>query len=313
MNVVVIGGGTGSFTVLRGIKRYKDWNISAVVSMFDNGGSTGKLRDEYGVLPPGDVRRCLIALSEEEVLRELFEYRFQKDSSVNGHSMGNLVLTALGDIMGSDEAGIEAASKILRIKGRVLPVSTVNAHLCAKFEDDSVITGETLIDIPKRDPNLRIKEVYLRPAARINPAVADVIRNADLIIAGPGDLYTSVIPNLLVRGMTEALEQSSARKLYVCNLMTKPGETQGYAASDHLAEVRKYGFRPDIMLCSNSTPSADAVERYARENQKLVEVDESDVKLVKADITSGIELVRHDSYKLADVIKNLVMDFKKEL
>jgi uncharacterized cofD-like protein len=310
MKVVVIGGGTGNFTVLRGIKQY-DWDISAIVSMFDSGGSTGKLRDEYGVLPPGDVRRCLVALSEDDILRKLFEYRFQENSSVNGHSMGNLVLTALGDIMGSDEAGIEAASKILRIKGRVLPVSTVNANLCARFEDGSIIEGESLIDVPQQDPNLKIEEVYLKPAARINPSVVDVIKEADLIIAGPGDLYTSVIPNLLVRGMRKALDQTSARKLYVCNLMTKPGETTNFTAADHVATMMKYGYNLDGVLCNGGLLDCKLVDEYAKQGQHPVAVDENElrdlgVEVILADVSSGKELVRHDSYKLAKEIKELL-------
>lgn len=304
MNIVVIGGGTGSFVVLKGLKKYVD-TITAVVSMFDNGGSTGVLRDEFGVLPPGDVRRCLVALADESVMRDLFIYRFKADCSLNGHSFGNLFLTALSNITGSDARAIKHASRILRIKGKVLPVSLDDAHLCAELEDKSVLKGETLIDIPERDPELRITDVWLEPSAKLNPDVREAIVSADLVVLGPGDLFTSVIPNLLVEGMTDALK--SAKLAYVCNLMTKPGETAGFSVSDHVSAIKKFGCAPDFVICSDSVVEPELLEKYAVKGQRLVSCDREniDTRIVEADLTSRPDLVRHDSDRLAQVILDL--------
>ncbi len=304
MKVVVIGGGTGSFTVLKGLKDKID-DLCAVVSMFDSGGSTGLLRDEFGILPPGDVRRCLIALADEnDLLRRLFMFRF--DERLKGHSFGNLFLTALSEITGSDAEAIKQASRILRIKGSVLPVSFDNCHLFAELENGKVLKGEASIDVPAHDPNLHIVKVWLEPEANANPEAVEAIMRADVVVVGPGDLFTSVIPNLLVKGVPEALKKAK-KVVYVCNLMTKPGETSGFSASAHLKEIMKYGCKPDFIVCNSSKGAPSLLKKYAVQNQFPVEVDEAEieklgVKLQSADIMASPELIRHDSERLADFL-----------
>src|SRR5574342_549309 len=311
MKVVVIGGGTGSFTALRGLKSKVD-DLSAVVTMFDSGGSTGLLRDEFGILPPGDVRRCLIALADENdnILRQLFMFRFDEHSSLQGHSFGNLFLTSLTELTGNGAEAIRQASKILRIKGRVLPVSFDNCNVCAELENKQVIKGETNIDIPRHDPNLRIIKAWLEPDAKANPEAVQAIKNADLVVIGPGDLFTSIVPNLLVKGIPEALKATKAKKVFVCSLMTKFGETTGFKASDYLKEVIKYGGSPDLVLCNTAKGNPVLLKKYANQNQFPVQVDDkeiskSGVKLVTGDVMSSLEIIRHDSEKLADALIKL--------
>lgn len=316
VSIVVIGGGTGSYTVLRGLKRHTS-EITAVVSMFDSGGSTGVLRDEFGILPPGDVRRCLLALSPEEaqtkVLRELFNMRFESQGSLGGHSFGNLLLTALTKISKDEAEAIQKAAQLLQIRGQVLPVTLDNRTLCAELPDGSVVKGETNIDIPKHDHSLRINRIFLDKPAVAYPAVLNAIREADLIVLGPGDLYTSVLPNLLVDGVSKAVAESDAVKVYVCNLMTKPGETTGFAASDFLSEVTRYlGGRPvDFIVCNDKLGSHDLLARYARQLAFPVAIDKDaidamGVRLISSDLITEPDLIRHDPGKLAGLIISLV-------
>ncbi|VVB81006.1 2-phospho-L-lactate transferase [uncultured archaeon] len=310
MRVVVIGGGTGSFTVLRGLKNRVE-ELSAVVSMFDSGGSTGLLRDEFGILPPGDVRRCLVALADEnDMLRKLFMYRFDEHSSLKGHSFGNLFLAALAEVAGNEVEAIKQASKILHIKGRVLPVSFDNANVCAELENGVKIKGERNIDVPHHDPYLRIVKEWLETEAKANAEACEAILKADLVVLGPGDLFSSIIPNLLVKGIPEALKKSKAKKVYVCNLMTKHGETTSFKASDHLREIIKYGGCPDIIVCNSSKGTSFLLQKYASQNQFPVIVDPEsvkklNVKLIAADVMSAPELIRHDSEKLAELLVEL--------
>ncbi len=310
---VVIGGGTGSYTVLRGLKKH-DVAITAVVSMFDSGGSTGMLRDEFGILPPGDVRRCLVALAEENgrnVLRELFSYRFDAECSLKGHSFGNLFLTALTRITGSEVEAIRQASKVLKIKGKVLPVSVDHAHLCAELEDGQIVRGETNIDVPKHDGSLRITRVFLEPEAAVYEATRRAIEQADILVIGPGDLYTSIIPNLLVKGVPEAIQKSHAKKVYVCNLMTKWGETNGFAVSDHAREILRYSglLMLDTIICNGKQADAALLRKYAQENAYPVQPDAAAEKLAKRIIAEELvrepELIRHDSEKLAEILVGL--------
>lgn len=311
MKVVVIGGGTGSFTVLRGLKNKVD-DICAIVSMFDSGGSSGLLRDEFGMLPTGDVRRCLIALADDDdnVLRQLFMFRFDEDSSLHGHSFGNLFLTALTELSGGEAEAIRQASRILRVKGRVIPVSLDKSDVCAELENKQVIKGEANIDIPHHDPNLRIVRVWLEPGANANEEAVSAIMGADLVVIGPGDLFTSIIPNLLVAGISGALEKTKARKVYVCNVMTKHGETTGFKASDFLKEIIEYGGHPDFIVCNTGTGSPKLLQKYKSQNQFPVVVDEDKIKvmrvqLVKGEVMSGEEIIRHDSERLADLLVKL--------
>src|SRR3989338_10208038 len=233
--IVVIGGGTGTFTVLSGLKKYPV-ELTAIVSMADDGGSTGVLRDEFGMLPAGDIRRALVALSSypEKFLTDLFTYRF-RDSEVDGHNFGNLILVALERVTGSFEHAVAAASRLLDVRGRVLPVTFSDVRLYAELENGEIIKGETNIDIPKHDGRLLIRRVWLQPKGRANPKALNAIMNADMIIIGPGYLFTSIIPNFLVSGIQNALWKSKAKKVYVANLMTKYGETNGFSGADFLA------------------------------------------------------------------------------
>ena len=218
--IVRIGGGSSGYTILRGLKQYP-LEITAVVNMFDSGGSAGVLRDELGILPPGDVRRALAALADGKqgtILRELFNFRFNDEGSVNGHSFGNLFLAALSSIYGSDIEAIRKASQILNLKGKVLPVSLDKSHIHATLEDGTKIVGETNIDIPKHDGSIPIKKIFLEPPAKIFDEAEQAILDADIIVIGPGDLYTSIIPNLLARGVPEALQKSKGKKVVVCKI-----------------------------------------------------------------------------------------------
>ncbi|MBI4919317.1 YvcK family protein [archaeon] len=311
--IVVIGGGTGSFTVLKGLKRYTN-NLTAVVSMFDSGGSTGILRDELGHLPPGDVRRCILALAPEDthtdVLRDLMSFRFENGKGLSGHSLGNLLLTALKEITKDEVLAIERLSQLLGLKGRVLPVTIDNSHLCAVMENGTIVRGETNIDIPDHDPNLKITKLFVDPPAHALIDAIDALKNADKIVIGPGDLYTSIIPNFLVKGIPEAIKESKAKKIYICNVMTKYGETNDYKASTFLKEIEKYlGEKSvDVMICNTELGEETLLKKYSEEKAYPVEIDVenlSHVQLIADDFLNKAEIIRHDSMKLAKTIMNL--------
>ncbi len=312
-NVVVIGGGTGSFVVLNSLKN-SSHNLSAILTMADDGGSTGMLREDFGILPPGDVRRALVALShsDNKILSELFNYRFQEGRGLAGHSFGNLFLAALERMTGDFSQAIAEAGKILNIKGRVIPVTLNHAHLVAELENGEIIKGETNIDIPRHNPNLRIKKIWLRPKAEINSAAKKAIHNADFIIIGPGDLYTSILPNFLVGGVAANLRQSRAKKLYIMNIMTKNGETNGFSASDFVGELEKYiGLGVlDYVLVNMEKPDAKRLRKYREEKAEFVEYDEKNFKnaayrIIKAKILRHRGLLRHDFKKLAIVLEKI--------
>lgn len=312
--VVTIGGGTGSFVILRGLKEFP-LSVTAVVNMFDSGGSSGILRDEFGVLPPGDVRRALLALSDgaqAEIVRELFNYRFNGGTGLNGHNFGNLLLVALSSMYGGDAEAIAKASELLNIKGKVYPVSLDKAHVHAVLEDGQEIVGETNIDVPKHDGDLRIKNVFLDPAATLYPLARESIIDADSIVICPGDLYSSLVPTLLTDGMKESLAKTKAKIVWVSNIMTKWGETDGFAASDFARELCRYsGIRQFDHVIWNTTRIAEEVqEQYAKERKFPVELDEDELMsyalhIERADLLSKTDLVRFDSFKVAQVIASL--------
>ncbi len=312
--IVRIGGGSSGYTLLHSLKELPI-DLTAVVNMFDSGGSSGVLRDEFGILPPGDIRRALAAMAEGskgDILRELFNFRFNAGGSVNGHSFGNLFLAALSSIYGSDINGIRKASELLDVKGIVLPVSIDRSHIQAVLEDGTMVVGETNIDIPKHDGELKIKEVFLDPPARIFDETDRAIREADVIVLGPGDLYTSIIPNILVTGMPEALQASKAKMVVVCNLMTKWGETQGFHASDMVRELLTYSglTKFDYAICNTAKLDEKLVRAYEKEKKYPMTCDaklpEYAEHIITGDFFSEADIARHDPEKLAKVISELL-------
>ncbi len=318
LKVVTIGGGTGSYTALTGLKRITR-RLTAVVTMADDGGSSGRLRDEFGHLPPGDVRRCLVALSASRqmnrILRRLFEYRFDKGLGLNGHSFGNLFLTALTELTGSTEQAILEASKLLNVRGRVLPVTTDDVQLLAELEDGTVISGESNIGTRRTYSRGQIRRVFLSRHATVCRPTADAIRDADVIVIGPGDLFTSIVPNLLVNGVKEAVRACRGTRIYVCNLMTKRAETDGFPASSFLAQVTRYLGGPgalDAMIASNSEFPKPVLNEYAREHSCPVVLDrDACLRMVPQVYEAPLAtfgLVRHNPGRLARLIVKVHQD-----
>ena len=307
--VVAIGGGTGLSTLLRGLKDYSA-NITAIVTVADDGGSSGRLRREMGVLPPGDIRNCIAALADEEkLLTELFQYRFTSGEGLSGHSFGNLFLTAMSDITGDIESAIARSSKVLAIRGKVLPASLADVTLWAKFADGTIVQGES--NIPEFRG--RIVEVGCNPSyPRATPAVIEAINKAEYIILGPGSLYTSIIPNLLVPEIRDAIAKSSVPKIYVCNIMTQQGETDGYTVGDHIKAIDKVcgGRIFDAVLVQGRLPSETVLKRYAQKKCHPVYLDREEVtmlnrRIVKANVMSedyNSSYIRHDSQLLGKVL-----------
>lgn len=326
-NIVVIGGGTGSFVTLSGLKSLAEINLTAIVPATDSGGSTGRLRDEFGLLPVGDARQCLIALAENQeeslLLRQLFSYRFEKgEDGLRGHNLGNLLITALSDILGDELQAIESIERLMNIKGHVYPVSLKRCSLVAKYENGTAITGEHLIDEPHfpHDGRMKIIDLYTEPRMETHPKVITAIENADLILTGPGDLYTSLAANLVIDGVSTAIKASSAKLVYVVNLVTKFGQTFNMTASGHVAEITKYaGRKPDYILMNDNNLPKDILERYEAENAFAVKDDLNDENgVLRRDLLAREEivtpkgdvlkrsLIRHDGLKIAEVISGLL-------
>ena len=325
--IVTIGGGTGTHTVLSGLKKYP-LDLTAIVTTADSGGSTGRLRDDFGVLPVGDVRMALTALasSEEdaEILRELFLYRFDKgESGLKGHNFGNLFLVAMANVLGSYEKGVKYAGRILRIKGNILPITSKPVDLHAEYEDGEIVKGEAIIDDASkngRDGKKKIKKLWIEPETPVSSEAAFAIMNADFIVLGPGDLYTSIFPNLVVPGVEAAFKKSKAYIIYVPNLMTKYGQTFGFTAKDHVETLREYlGKYPDSVILNNANLPADILKKYKEENDFPVSDDLTGYlpyKVARANILVPEEiekssgdvvkrsLLRHDPDKLAwEIVK----------
>lgn len=319
-NVVVVGGGTGTYSVLTGLKKYLD-TITAIVTMADSGGSAKKERDEWGLLPSSDIRKSLLALSDVStenalLLRELFEHRYSQGVGLSGMTFGNLFLVALTQILKSQPKAIEKAGQILRIHGKVLPVSLDKIDLVAKYEDGSTIIGEHAIDDPKHNGKIAITKLLTKPAARINPDVKKALMDADLIILGPGGFYTTLIANLVIEGVGDAIVKSTAKKVFILNLMTEYGQTYGFTASKFLHELNSYlpVSSLDYIFINNAPIPELAATRYKKYNAVPVvndlgknnpfEVISSDflspkvVKKQKGDLLKR-SFIRHDPEKLA--------------
>jgi len=308
--IVVLGGGTGLSTLLRGLKKFST-NLVAVVTVFDDGGSSGRLRREQGILPPGDIRNCLVALAEAEpLLTRLFEHRF-RGGELDGHSFGNLFIASMSQVTGDIETAVKECSKVLAIRGRVLPTTLHDVTLCAEFTDGATVEGESAITGAGRT----IRRVYLKPS-RV-PALQDVLEaigEADLIVLGPGSLYTSVIPNLLVGGVVDAIRQARGLRVYVCNVMTQHGETRGFRASDHVRVLLEQdGSRlfDDVLVNTRRPRNQALLARYSQQGAEPVEPDVDavralGVRTVAEDLISEEELVRHDPRKLATALLQLL-------
>lgn len=276
VKIVVIGGGTGSFTLLSALKNYTH-NLTALVNMVDDGGSTGQLRDELGVLPPGDVRQCLVALSRSPKVRELFNYRFD-EGSMKGHAFGNLFMAALEKMTGSFAEAVELSGEVLNVNGQVYPITLDDTRMSIKLADGTVVNGqhaaESLI-IPRGErPWLE-----LNPPAMINPRARQAILDADLVVIAPGLLYGSLAPALLVRGVTRALAETKAKKVYVCNLVNKPQQTGDFTVSDYADEIERFsGVKLDYVLYNNHRPPQKLIDKYAKDGEKLVEWNKEELR-----------------------------------
>jgi len=321
--IVTIGGGTGSFVVLSGLKKYPV-KLSAIVAMTDDGGSSGILRDELGILPPGDVRQCLVALAREDLLlRKLFTYRFNK-GTFRGHNLGNLFMATLEKITGSFDQAVEKASRILNIRGEVIPVTLDKVWLRAELENGQILKGEDKINRSKLLSKFKVKKLFVVPKARANPKAILTIREADLIVIGPGNLYCSILPNFLIKGIPEAIRKSKARKIYNCNLMTKLGHTDGFKIEDFVNTIEKYLGKGviDYVIFNTKRPAPEFLKRYAEEGEEFVEFDKDTLKkkgfiggnLINqkiykrdpAEIFLKRSLIRHHPDKLAKIIISLL-------
>jgi len=347
--LTVIGGGTGTFVALTGLKKYP-LELSAIVTMMDSGGSSGRLRDELGVLPPGDIRQCLVALAKSsKLLRSMFNYRFEEgglmghtfgniflstlektmfnyrfeEGGLMGHTFGNIFLSTLEKTTGSMKKAIDEVGKILQITGRVVPVTFEKSDLCVELVDGRIIKGETHIDVAdKLDKRAKIKEAFLSPQVPANEDAIETILNSDYIIIGPGDLYTSIVPNLLVKGIAKALFSTRAKIIFVLNLMTKSGQTTNYKATDHLFDLEKYLRRNtvDLVLINSKFPGKRALDWYSEYGEVPVEDDfpKNDPRIVRKNLINSFlitkpegdllkrSIIRHSPAKLADEVFSII-------
>ncbi len=325
--VVVIGGGTGTTSVLSGLKRNKDVDLSVIVSMTDDGGSNAVIQDEFGLLPLGDLRKSILALAEvgaeDTVLQKLFTYRFDKGNGLSGHTLGSLIMIALSDIAGSEVEAISAVSEIFHARGQVIPVTLEHACLVADYDTGKQVQGEHLIDEPPLTENTgRIIKLSITPAVQAYAPALQAIADADYIIAGPGDLYTTTLANIIVGGIAEAIQKSKAKFIFINNLMSKRGQTNGYKASDLINETAKYAGRvPDVAIQHVGTIPAEAVKKYQERGEEQIADDlkeDDGYQIVRADIafkkevaqdkgdTLARSLIRHDGEKLARVLMEIM-------
>jgi len=307
--IVAIGGGTGLSSILEGLKEYTS-NITAIVTVADEGGSSGRLREEFGILPPGDIRNCLVSLAEApQLMRDLFQYRFKGGEGIKGHSFGNLFIAAMTKITGSFKDAVKESSIVLAVRGRVLPSSLDRIRLKAEYSDGTAKIGED--KIPEEEK--AIKRIKLIPQdAKPNPEAIEAIRDAEIIIFGPGSLFTSVIPNLLIGQIGEEIAKCNVMKLYICNVMTQHGETDGFTAFDHLAMIISHAKRgvANCCLVSSGRLKTDLLIKYAQEKSFPVIFDREKFKKIgiavfEGDVVSKVNYLRHDSRKTAKAIINI--------
>lgn len=310
--IVVVGGGTGLSVLLSGLKEYTS-NLAAIVTVADDGGSSGRLRQEFDILPPGDIRNCLVALADAPTLmRDLFQFRFDTSSELNGHNFGNLFITVMTRLTGDFEKAIKETSKVLALRGQVIPSTLDSVVLVAEHRDGSVTEGENKI------PSVRIpiSRITLKPVhPRATPEAIRAIKEAQVIILGPGSLYTSILPNLLIKEITQSIVESNALKVYVCNVMTQPGETDEYSVSEHIKNLVRHSHPRifDYCIVNNGHIPHDVLKRYAKQKSYPVAADPENIKnmgyrVMEGDIVSVSEVIRHDPGKLA----NLIFSFAAE-
>jgi len=309
--IVTVGGGTGLSVLLSGLKEYTS-NITAIVTVADDGGSSGRLRQQFDILPPGDIRNCLVALADASTLmRDLFQFRFDQSSELAGHNFGNLFITVMTRLTGDFEKAIKETSKVLALRGQVIPSTLNNVALVAQHQDGTTTEGEDRI--PKA--HLPIDKVYLkaRGSSVATPEAIKAIEEAQVIVLGPGSLYTSIIPNLLIKEITDSIVASGAIKIYVCNAMTQPGETDGYSASDHIKALIRHSHASifDYSILNTGEISRDALKRYAQEDSYPVvndtkKIESMGYRIIEDDIIIAKDVVRHDPLKLAKVIISFI-------
>ena len=323
LKIVAIGGGTGLSTLLQGLKQYTS-NLTAIVTVADDGGSSGKLRQDFDILPPGDIRNCLVALADTTpLMEELFQYRFDGESTLGGHSFGNIFILALSRVTKGFEEAVQAASKILAIRGRVLPSTLSTINLVAELEDGTTASGET--NITQRKNKAPIKKLMIQPL-ECNPTASalQAIIDSDAVILGPGSLYTSIMPNLLIGSIAEAINNSSAVKIYICNVMTQPGETDRYRASDHIKALYSNTKLKhiDYALMNNSNIPKTLAERYKSQESYQVQADIGEVRsmgitaiedsFITISGTEGREYLRHNPRKVTMSIIDIISIAKSE-
>lgn len=314
--VVVIGGGSGTFNVLSGLAQYP-LDLTAILTTFDSGGSTGVLRDEFGALPAGDIRRAMVALAPESksgFLRELLQVRFDApESGLHNHSFGNLVMLAAEKVTGSRIDGIKALTSLFSLKGTVLPVSLDDAHVCVELSDGTVVKGETNIDVPEHDGSLEVVRTWLDPHASLFDDARKAIETADYIIFGPGDVYTSILPNALTEGFTEAVQKSNAKLIYISNIMTKWGETHGMSAEAHARAILKYLNKDqfDALLINEGVLDSELEQRYREQNKHLVTFTHDECTKLAAqcfikNFMSSADVARHNPHVTAATLLDYI-------
>jgi uncharacterized cofD-like protein len=315
MNITLIGGGTGTSNVLEGLKKYSELNLTVIVGMMDDGGSNAVIRDEFGILPLSDLRKSIIALSEENEngwIRELFTYRFSNGDGLKGHTLGNLLMIAMSDITGSEVGAIEAFEYLFSVRGKILPVTLDHTKLVAEYEDGSRVEGEHLIDEPKT--HKKITKFYLNSKAQAYSGAIEAINNSDYIIIGPGDMYTTTLANIIVSGIPEALQETKAKLIFIPNLMSKIGQTRGFTQKTMTSKMEEYiGRKFDYVLVNNGNIPSEALERYVADGEEIFLDDFDDGngrEIVRKDLVANSiikkdkgdtlvrSLVRHDPDKL---------------